>query len=297
MRQLTTIFFSIILILVLLANIHGSKSSCIDITINRDGTLLKGKFYSVNRTGSFPTVVLLHGFPGNDKDVLGLGKKMSESGINTLTFNYSGTPQSQGTFNFENTQKDISAVFEFINQPENINKFKLDNTRIYLVGYSYGGGMALTYATSHPEIKRGISIAGNDHGAFMEEYKRNPKMRQMIDEMFAKLSPPAGNIRFAKGGTPREIAEMKIIENNPTYDLRKCAKSLAGKDILLIGGWDDLNVSFESIILPLYRELKKEGAKNVKIAAFQDTHSFRKTRDKLARTIIKWIKTSSEKIQ
>jgi predicted esterase len=85
------------------------------------------------------------------------------------------------------------------------------------------------------------------------------------------------------------MAEMKIVESNSAHDLRKSVNLLADKDILLIAGWDDHNVSLDYIILPLYRTLQKAGAKNVKITAFQDGHSFRNSRDKLARLIIKWI--------
>lgn len=168
MRKPSKTLFPMIILLILIPNLQGSVSSSIDLSIYREEIVLKGKFYPATGTGSFPTVLLLQGFPGNEKDVLGLGKKMAAAGINALTFNYSGTHRSQGKFNFDNIQKDISAVYESINQPENIKKYKIDITRIILLGYSCGGGMALTYAASHPEIRRVISIAGNDHGAFME---------------------------------------------------------------------------------------------------------------------------------
>ena len=89
--------------------------------------------------------------------------------------------------------------------------------------------------------------------------------------------------------------EMKIIESNPTYHLFNSASFLVQKDILLIGGWDDTNVSFENIILPLYRALIRKKAKSVKIAAVQDNHSFRNCREELEQIIIEWIKAASEK--
>jgi len=266
----------------------------IDITIDRDGILLKGKFYMSDGNGPFPTVILLHGFIGNDADILGIGSRLSEIGVNVLTFNYSGTHKSEGKFNFENTQKDIQAAFEFIHQPRNIHEFKIDTARIYLGGYSYGGGMALTYAADHPEINAVFSIGGNDHGIFMEEYSRNPEMKKMIDKMFNDLKSQPEKVRFAPGGTPEEIAEINFITSNPTYHLLNSASLLAQKDILLIGGWDDQNVSVEKIVLPLYRALIKEKAKNVKISAVQDDHSFRHSREELAQIIIKWIKTIPE---
>jgi predicted esterase len=278
----------------MLAVYQCEASTPIDITIDRSGVLLKGKFYISEGTGTFPTVILLHGFPGNETDVLGIGSKLSDENINALIFNYSGTYQSQGEFNFGNTQKDIQAAFEFIHQSENIRKYKIDTTRIILGGYSYGGGMAMTYAASHPEIISVFSVAGNDHGAFMRDYKRNPEMKKYIDKMFDELKTEKETVRFGPGGTPKGIAEMKIIELNPNYDLLKSAPLLSQKGILLIGGWDDHAVSIEHNILPLYRALKNENAKKVKITAVQDNHSFRNSREDLAQTIIEWIKTVTE---
>jgi esterase/lipase len=264
-----------------------------DITVDRDGVQLKGKFYIAEGKEIFPSAILLQGFPGGEMDVLGVGEKLSEVGINALTFNYSGIHQSEGEFNFDNSQKDIEAVFEFIHQSENIQKYKIDTTRIILGGYSYGGGMALTYAANHPEIEEVFSIAGNDHGAFMKEYNRNPEMQKEIDQMFDELKAETEIVRFGPGGTVKEIAEMNIIELNPTYDLRYCSPLLVQKRILLIAGWDDHGVSIENIVLPLYRELKKDKAENIKIIAFQDNHSFKNSRDELARMIIEWIKEKS----
>jgi len=295
MKALLRLFQVSVLSLMVLTVPQSQASTPIDITINRDGVLLEGKFYVSEGTGTFPTVILLKGFPGKEMDVLGIGKKLSQEGINAVTFNYSGTYQSQGEFNFENTQKDIRAAFKFLHQQENTNKYKIDTTRVYLGGHSFGGGMALTYAANHPQISSVFSVAGTDHGEFMSEYTRNPEMQEMIDDMFAGLADPNGPVRFAKGGTPKEIAEMKIIELNPTYHLRKSAPLLAKKDILLIGGWDDVRVTIDHSILPLYRALKNEKAKNVRIVAFQDNHSFENSRAELAQTIIDWLKTASER--
>ncbi len=128
MRQFSWLFLAVVFCSMLLADAQSQPSAPVDVTIDRNGVLLKSKFYIAKGTGSFPTVILLHGFPGNEADVLGIGNKLSRAGINALTFNYGGTYQSQGKHSFENTQRDIRAAFEFIHKPENIlndllNKF------------------------------------------------------------------------------------------------------------------------------------------------------------------------------
>jgi dipeptidyl aminopeptidase/acylaminoacyl peptidase len=274
---------------------QSRASTPIDVTINRDGVLLQGKFYISEGIGPFPTVVLLNGFPGNELDVLGIGNLLSESRINALTFNYSGTFKSQGLTSFENQQKDIQAAFDFIHQSENIDKYKIDTNLIYLGGWCHGGGMALAYATCHPEITTVFSIAGNDFGEFMREYVSTPEMQKMIDQMFDNMIYPKGSIRFEKGALPKEMAEIGIDKMNPVFDIRKNTQILAKKDILLICGWDDAQVTIDHFTLPLYRELKNEKTKNIKIVAFQDDHYFMNSRNEVAQTIINWLRTAPER--
>jgi len=61
----------------------------------------------------------------------------------------------------------------------------------------------------------------------------------------------------------------------------------------LIGGWDDVNVTIENHLLPLYRALKKENSQNVEFIAYQTDHSFLNVGEKLAEDIaediIEWI--------
>jgi uncharacterized protein len=266
-----------------------------DITLNRNGVLLKGKIHAAEGEGVFPAVILLQGFPGNETDVIGIGEKMARAGINALIFNYRGTFQSQGSASAENDLKDISAAFEFLLKPENIHKYKIDTSRIFLGGWSHGGGMALAYAAGHPEVTAVFSIAGNDFGEFMRLYVSNPEIRKMIDESFAKMAGPGGEARFEKGATPKEMADVGIDKINPIFDLKKNAAVLAQKDILLIGGWNDALATVEQFMLPLYRSLQNEKAMRVRITAFQDGHYFRNTREEVAKTVIDWIRTAPER--
>ena len=286
------IFCNLLLFCIMLISCTKNKlSSSVDITINRNGLLLNGKIYLPEGTGKFPTVIFLKGFYETEDDYLGIRESLSEGGFTTLTFQYSGTDKSQGEFSFKNTQKDIQAAFEFIRQSANIDKYKIDTTNIHLGGLSYGGGMALTYAASHPGINSVFSIAGTDHGEFIREYKNDPDMQRWVDNWITSLRAPEGPVRIEKGFSLNSIIEEGIHNYLPTLDLRKNAPLLAQSPILLIGGWDDRRCSLESHLLPLYRALKNENAKNVKITAVEDNHSFSKSREILVQIIIDWLKS------
>jgi len=251
------------------------------------GFKIQGKFYLAVGESTFATVLLLPGFPGNEDDVLELGQSMSQCGINALTFNYRGTYQSEGTHSLGSTLEDISAAIEYLHQEGVIRKFQIDTDKLVLGGYSYGGGMALAYAAIHPEIKRIFSIAGTDHGEFVQEYKQTPAFAEMVDAMFEELEFPTGPVRFVG-----KLAVEELIQNPAPYDLRLNATILANRDILLIGGWNDLNVTIEHHILPLYRALVEANAPKVQIAAFQDNHAFESSREELAAIVIRWVKPS-----
>jgi len=266
---------------------NEGSSMKVPVELASEGYRIRGKFYPATGESHLPTVLLLQGFPGNEDDVLELGHRMSQHGINSLTFNYRGTYQSEGTYGLQTTFLDIQAAIEYLHQEDIVHRFKIDTGRLILGGYSYGGGMALAYAVGHPEIKRIFSIAGTDHGEFAREYTRNAAFSEMIDAMFEELKFPSGPVHF---GSEVRVTIEELVQNPDPYDLRLCATALADRDLLLIGGWDDSQVTIEHHILPPYRVLVNEKAQ-VRIVAFQDNHAFGKCRDELARTVVDWVKS------
>ncbi|MCP5098794.1 MAG: alpha/beta hydrolase [Chloroflexi bacterium] len=248
------------------------------------GKTIYGNFFSASTAAnSLPTILLLAGFPGNETDVLGLGEVLPQYQLNVLTFNYRGTYQSEGQYSLKNTQEDIRSAFEFLQKDD---KLKINPKKLVLGGWSYGGGMALTYAANHPEVNHVFSIAGTDHGEFAREYVRNNAFSTMVDEIFDSLKSPQGPVNFSG----KAAIKQELIQNPDPYDLTSRAAQLSNRNLLLLGGWDDLNVVFEHHVLPLYRSLKKEGAEKVNIKAFQDNHAFENSRKELATTISNWIK-------
>jgi pimeloyl-ACP methyl ester carboxylesterase len=256
----------------------------IPIEFVSQGYKIQGKFYSASGKPPFPTVLLLHGLPGNVDDVLGLGLTLSQNGINTVSFNYRGTYQSEGIYSLRNTFEDIQAALEYLHREEIVREFKIDTSRQVLGGYSFGGGMAMAYAIRHPDIKRIVSIAGTDHGEFAREYLQIPTFKQMIDTMFDELMFPEGPVHFQG-----KEAVQELLQNPDLYDLKPGAPALADRDIFLIGGCNDPYVTIEGHILPLYRILGIAGARQVRLVAFQDDHAFEKSKADLAQAIVNWV--------
>jgi dienelactone hydrolase len=256
----------------------------VEVAIPCEDHQLRGQFYANVSAEVAPTVILVQGFPGAKGDDLELGQKLPPRGVNMLTFKYSGTYGSEGVFTLENNLKDIQAACNFIRQANVIERFRIDTSRIILGGYSHGGGMSLLYAATHPEIRRLLSIAGDDFGEFAREYSRNADMARMLDTSFDKLMAPNGPVRFSG----RQVLKDLAARPEP-YDLRLSAPRLADRDILLVGGWDDPYVTVENFVVPVYRALKSAKATNVRIIAFPTNHGFRNVREDLAAEIIRWV--------
>jgi predicted alpha/beta-fold hydrolase len=56
-----------------------SQINPVTIDLRNNGVKLDTKFYPVNKTDKVPTVILLHGFPGNQSSPLGLAEKLNNA--------------------------------------------------------------------------------------------------------------------------------------------------------------------------------------------------------------------------
>lgn len=286
-RHFRKYYILLLAIALLPSTVISQEVSPVEVIIDNKGVNLKGYFYPVEAEGNFPTVILIQGFTGNDSDVLGLGKELIQANINVFTFINSGVSPSEGLFSFNNSLTDIEAVHQFVLKQDNIARFKIDTTAIIIGGHSFGGGMAMSYAITHPKIKQVLSISGNDWGENFLEYVDNPEYKAIIDGSMDRRIK-SGGVIFETGGLPSEMAADGIDKINPSLFLKRNSDKLASKKILLVCGWDDDVVSIEKYILPLYRALKEKESR-VTLEAFQDNHGFTSTRKELANTIINWI--------
>jgi len=167
-----------ILILLLVACSITAQTVSVKIDLISNGNKLNAKFYPVESDKPSPTMILLHGFPGSDNNPLGLAEGLNQNGINILVFNYQGTFNSEGVFNFDNCANDLVVALDFLKQERNIKQFAIDTSRIIICGYSTGGSIALTTALYNPEINNIIAIAaGNNQFIWLKKMADNPAYR------------------------------------------------------------------------------------------------------------------------
>jgi dienelactone hydrolase len=266
-----------------------SQTVPIKIDLFSDGNKLNAKFYPFKSDKQSPTVILLHGIPGNDNNPLGLAERLNQKGINILVFNYQGTFDSEGVFNFDNCANDVATALDFLKQERNIQQFAIDTSRIIICGYSVGGSIALTAAVHNPEINNIIAIAGgNDQTIYLKRMAGNPAYRTMFEQRFAGLYSPKGPIKG--DSTYLHNYFEKIIPNVNNYDLVLNADKLKNRKILFLTGWQDTEIPMEEYIIPVYRQLKNLRSENVSIKAFDTGHYFGNVMDELTNSIADWTK-------
>ena len=278
-----------LLIILTLFFVRSITSQTIPVKIDliSNGNTLNAKFYAVESGKPLPTVILLHGIPGNDDNPLGLAEKLNNNEINVLVFNYQGTFESEGLFNFDNCQNDIKTAMDFLKQEDIIKQFAIDTSRIIICGYSLGGSMALTAAIHNPEIKNIISIAGgNDQAIYLKNMASNPAYRTIFEKRIAGLYSPKGPVK----GDSIYLHNYfdKIIPDLDHYDLVINADKLLNREILFLTGWQDNSIPLEEYIIPVYRQLMNLGAENVYIKAFDTDHYFGNVMDELTNSIAAW---------
>jgi len=276
--------FLLLLILIGSSVQLASQLNPVSIDLRNNGVKLDAKFYPANKTDKVPTIILLHGFPGNQSSPLGLAEKLNNAGFNILVFNYQGSYLSEGNFSFDNCIDNVSAAFNFLAGPGNQARFNIDTFKIVVCGYSFGGTIAIESAMYNDKIKNIISIANDDHSVSIKKAATDPEFRENYRQFVGKSFESAGPFRGDL------IAQMEYnIKNVDRYDLVKNAEKLRSKKILLIVGWQDNTSLIEINTLPLYRKLMQFNKVNTSIIGFETDHKFGNIIDDLSKTIINWI--------
>ena len=263
-----------------------SQVNPVSIDLRNNGVKLDAKFYPVDKAEKVPTVILLHGFPGNQSSPLGLAEKLNTAGFNILVFNYQGSYLSEGNFSFDNCIDNVGAAYNFLADPGNQAQFKIDTSRIVVCGYSFGGTIAIESAMYNDKIKNIISIANDDHSVSLKKVAADSTFRKGYTQFIAKSFEPAGPFR----GDLKAQMEL-YLQNIDRYDLVKNAEKLIAKKVLFIVGWHDKTSYLEVNTLPLYRKLQQLNAGNISIKGFESDHRFSNVIDDLADTITEWIKS------
>ncbi|MDB5436391.1 MAG: alpha/beta hydrolase [Phenylobacterium sp.] len=238
------------------------------------GVLINGVAYLAGGAGPHPTVVLLHGLPGNEKN-LDLAQAIRRAGWNVVTFNYRGSWGSPGTFSFEGNLADAKAVLAFVRDPANSGPLQVDTKRLVLAGHSMGGWVTALTAAQDPGLAGAVLISAADMGG----RGAVPAARPIVAKSMA------GDMESLAGTSPEKMAD-EIIGFSPRLSFDAAvAKGLAGRPLLVLTSDDGLAPNAER----LAKAVQDAGGKSVTVRHEATDHSWSGRRVALEAAVISWL--------
>jgi pimeloyl-ACP methyl ester carboxylesterase len=242
------------------------------------GAMLNALAYIAEGPGLHRTVVLLHGFPGNEKN-LDLAQTIRRAGWNVVYFDYRGSWGSPGDFSFTHCIEDTQSAIAYLREPANAKKLRADPNYIVLIGHSMGGFMARYTAAQDPAIKAAILISAADMGAS----KMQPVPPSHAEEAVRRLadSLAAEGLAPLAGCTPQSLAK-EVLANAAAWNPIAVAPKLATRPILVITSDDGLAPPNDAFV----EALRQAGNTRVAKVHIATDHSYSDHRIALEETVL-----------
>ena len=235
------------------------------------GAEINGVAYLASGPGPHPTLVLCHGWPGNEKN-LDLAQAVRRAGWNVVTFNYRGSWGSPGQFHFAQNPQDAAAVLSYLRAPANAAKLAIDTQSLVLMGHSMGGWVTALVA-SHD---RGLLGAGLISAA-------NMGLMHGLDR--AGIIKLAGENAETLAGTSPEIMADELIAGRPGFDFMSSAAGLAQKPLLVLSSDDGLAPQTDALIAAV----RKAGGQQITTVHAATDHGWSDHRIFLEAQVIRWL--------
>lgn len=235
------------------------------------GVEINGVAYIAAGVGPHPTLVIAHGWPGNEKN-LDLAQAVRRAGWNAVTFNYRGSWGSPGEFHFRQVPEDAAAVIAFLRKPEVAAKYGIDPARIALAGHSMGGWATMQVASKDPALIGAVLISAAD----MARLGSMPRAQA--------IQAASGNAETLNT-TPEKMAD-ELAADVKTMTLSQTAPGLAKIPVLVLSSDDGLAPGTDA----LAAAIRQAGGK-VQTTHEATDHSWSDKRIRLAALIIDWLET------
>jgi len=248
------------------------------VTIQSGGQRLLGYLLMAQGAGPHPTVLLLHGFPGYERN-LDLAHVVRRAGWNAVVFHYRGCWGSQGTYAFAHVLEDVHAALARLRALD--ASYRIDAGKIALVGHSLGGWAALMAAARDNEVFNVASIAGFNLGGLARQIDNTPKgLETTVQVLEAEGLEPLS--------TSAQALAKELAQHGATWDLIDCATHLAKKRVLLVAASED------AVAPPHVHHHPLAAALQTHTNAFLDVlieadHGFSAKRIALSRVLLDWL--------
>ncbi len=261
----------------------ANPASMHTVQIPSHGALLNGFVYEAAGRGPHPVVLLLHGFPGNEKN-LDLAQAIRRAGWDVVYFDYRGSWGTPGAFSFTHAMEDAQAAAAWIRDPATAANYRADPRTVVLVGHSMGG-MIAAYAASQDHGIRGVALisAANMAGRVLPAVEAGQTEAAV---------GPLGNALAAEGlaplaGCTPESLARDLLANAAKWDIPGLAPKLADRSVLIVSSDDGLAPATDD----LANRLRKAGDTRVTAVHFATDHVYSDQRLALEAAVLEELKS------
>jgi pimeloyl-ACP methyl ester carboxylesterase len=222
--------------------------------------------------GAHPTVILLHGLPGNERN-LDLAQALRRAGFTVLAPNYRGSWGSPGAFRFAQNLEDARAFLAFVRSPANA-RLGFDPARLLLVGHSMGGWVTAETLADDPKLLGGITISAGDFGALGQLANKDPKaVAALMDDNRESLA----------GVTGASMA-TEVASHADAWSFAKLAPRLRNRRLLVLYSNDFVRADSEHLVA----DVKASGGTEIQSYFVDTDHSWSDRRLTLEALVINW---------
>ena len=256
----------------------GAPARTLPQAIPSGGVNLNAILYTAAASGPHPTMLLLHGLPGNEQNI-DLAQAVRRLGWNVLTFHYRGSWGGPGTFSFEHCLEDAAAALDWIADRAEDAALKLDPRRTVVAGHSMGGFVAAQLLAERPEIQGGVMISGVD---LARSFGTDDQGRAvtLVDE---NVGTDAG-LHILAGTSPQALAE-EARSNADRWRLTNYATRLADRPLLMVTSDDGFALGSDALADAI------QGLSSAQLARhhFAADHSYSDCRIGLQTAVLLWL--------
>jgi uncharacterized protein len=263
--------------------LRAQRASMQSFQIPSHGALLNAFVYVAAGAGPHPAVVLLHGFPGNERN-LDLAQDIRRAGWDVLYFDYRGSWGSSGDFSFSHGIEDTAAAVDYLRSAPMAKILRLDPSRIVLIGHSMGGFMAVQAAAADPAIAGIGLISAADIGGRIPRPFAKDQEQATIRELSSGYE--RDGMAPLSGCTPEGLAR-EALANAAQWSFKAKISSLKSRPMLIVTSDDAYARGDQGFAGALRR------AGNSRVAALHlDTdHAYSDQRGPLSGAVLRWLAT------
>jgi pimeloyl-ACP methyl ester carboxylesterase len=160
------------------------------------GAKLAGRFFP-GRTEA--TVILLHGYGGNQDEMLPVASTLHDGGYSVFSFDQRGCGRSTGEVTFgASEQDDLRSVVDYL-----VTRADVNSERIGALGFSMGGATTLMAAADDQRVK---AVVADDLRPVDVISKLSPRPVLLVHAGADQVVPPAeGERNFEAARKPKEL--------------------------------------------------------------------------------------------